>query len=254
MQILLGFSAGYDSTYLLYNYLKNTNDTIRCFRLDLSAVEYDHPQAKRGYYRDLMEAESVAAVSVISWMRRNVRNFGYEVINVDKIEEGEWMTPTVIRHAAVLCNDRGYDKFVIGRSAENDSPQQGKLTHPWYRKLWSELCVTHAKLEWPLLDQRKGRAHAIKELPKQVQTLLISCHDAKLVNGKPTACGICNKCIITAESKTMVDKGIDPYIVLDYHLKKKGAGKHSKSMVIDERYQSGVRGKPMPFLKHANWK
>lgn len=249
MNTLLAWSGGLDSTLILHRLLTQSDDTVHCFYLDLSTVEYTDPRAKAGFFADICAAEKIVLPQAAAWLSGNARSFTYEVISVTSINEDEWMTPTVVRRAATLVS--GYDRFIMGRSIENDYIHDGKKSAPWYRQLWKDLAPAGKSMEWPLVTLGQGRAHAVFELPTDLKALLISCPKPTIVSGNPKACGNCYKCRLTADAESMRVSGSTVENVQKYLLKRQGVGGYVGSALTDKRYQAGNAGRALPWLRKA---
>lgn len=249
MNTLLAWSGGLDSTLILHRLLTQTDDTVHCFYLDLSTVQYTDPRSKADPFLDICTAEKVVLPRAAAWLSGNARSFTYEVISVTSINEDEWMTPTVVRRAAALVS--GYDRFIFGRSVEEDSLHSGRKSAPWYRQLWHDLAPVGKPMEWPLVTLNQGRAHAMAELPPALQDLLISCLAPTVVDGNVNKCGGCYKCRMSADAMPMLANGQSATLVERYLLKRKGVGAYVGNVLVDSRYQLTGGRPPAPWLRKA---
>lgn len=242
MKTLISLSGGWDSAYLLYRILADTNDDVTAFFLDMSAIDYNHPKWHQGYYQRLSDAESIASSRVAAWLNANVRPMAYQSIKVDTILSGEWVNPVAIRTGAAMVKD--YDRFLYGAC-----PEFGRtgLRLQWYRDLWDQIAPVGKPMEWPLRDWNQCRPHAMKLLPHALQALIYSCVpessiQPSVTNGDPVICGKCHKCLANANLTALMNNGADPDMALDYLRRLRGVDEHRGSLVVDERYYHPLAG------------
>lgn len=238
---LLALGSGLDSTYLLYTLAKDTDEIIHCFQMDCSKVN----EGNGLVYKELHSAEKRAGKDIVAWISKNIRSVTREIVKVNAMQPGEWLTPAALRVGAKLVKD--FDRMVTGRTWENTTIKSSSMRH---QELWTSF-NTNKPLVWPLMGMGHGRAHALAFLPKELLDLVSPCQKSKIVNKVVTRCNTCPKCIRTNEARDLLDSGVDPNIVYDYQLKKKGAGPYSKeSPIFDEKYY-----KPPPSIHNlSKWR
>lgn len=250
MQTLLALSGGYDSTLIAYELLSETSDDVFTFWMDLSAVEYSDPRARRGFYRDVSLAESQALPAIIDWLKTNVRNFSHEIIISSNFGKWGWRVPDMIETATGIAHAKNINRFIYGRSPENRRTQASISREDGYRQLWSKLGPVGSALEMPLIDSWRGRSHAIAKLPLALQAFVVHCNTPLVSNGTASNCGSCDKCTMTIEARNLLSQGITADAVLDYHLKLRSAGPYIGSLLANRAYGGGV-----PRLSHDySWK
>lgn len=243
---LVAAGGGLDSTGVLYELLKNTADEVRAVFLDMSEVEYQHPQAKKGFWSASSTAEGIAVARVHEWLAAHVRD--YELKTIKLASSSEARAPAVIRMGAGLVE--GCDRFIFCRT-----PEQTAISGPmarnsaYYKRIWSENAPKGIPMEWPLIAQNKGRPHAIAELPAELQALTSSCLDPAIIDGIPVRDGVCPKCLATDAAKKMHREGVDPDVALDFLMQKIGAGPYVGAKTVDRRYQSARVTDQYDFLR-----
>lgn len=205
----MAFSGGWDSTYILWHLLNNTDDQVHCFHVNLEAVEYADPHVRHGHYAQIYEAERLTVPAIIAWLSKNVRAITYEEVKIDAIKQSEWMNPVVIKTGAEFPGD--YDRFIYGSCPEHRGTQ-GRIEH--WRKIWDAYAPKTRTLEFLLQDLGKCQPHAMVEMSLLLQVLINNCLFPIVENGKPEHCGRCFKCVTNRWIEKRLDKGVSPDDVL----------------------------------------
>ena len=259
MKTLLAFSGGLDSSFLAWWTLAFKKDELHCFFMDLADVTYDTPEGPKPYYNDLNAAEKIAAPRVIEWLNNNVRPVTFEITDEVKYEvppedfpkgtARSWRVYPMLKYAARIVTERGFDRFIYGKSPENIRSEDWKLRRDWYQKWWKENAPEGTTFETPLIRRHQGRPHALLLLPEELLPLVLTCNDPGIVDGNPVACGHCDKCMLTVEAKQLLP-GLkyNPDPVLEILLQRRKAGDYigNESIRGDHRYGADHVPKKLP--------
>lgn len=242
MNTLIALGGGLDSTFLLYELLKDTDDIVHGLFCDLSTVQYDDKRAARDVWKASAIAETIAVRRICEWFAAHVRPFVCQTIFVESSAEAR--APTVMREAAKMA--AGFDRFIFGRAADQMCTPRNP---PYYRKLWAESAPAGIPMEWPLVDRNQGRPHALVALPPELTALTISCNEPDIAGGLPVPCGSCPKCYQTAKAKEMLAGGMTPDQAQDWIMRAVGAGQYHGQGGTDQRYQSALHTDDAPFMR-----
>lgn len=242
MKILLGFTGGVDSTYLLHKLLTETTDEITALFMDCRSYETPLDFTK------IQHAEILVSQRVIDWFKGNARPFEYRIVVPAEVKTGEWMTPTLMRTVAKIMPE-GFDAFYTGRTIENTREHLGAKTAGWYQELFAEGGV--GKMHHPLQEWNKSRPHAYAELPTNLITLMASCNYLKIIDGSVVECGKCTKCTMAKEIKARLAAGENVETIVDDQNRKRGVGKYS-GLAPAPRY--GYKVVPNGYIIPDKWK
>lgn len=233
MKKLVAWSTGFDSTKVLYDLLKNTDDEIVAFRMDLGAVKF---KQKGVTFKKIATAESIVAPKAHEWLMNNLREFPVIVVKVTKMDPQGFISLAMVNAAADIARNVHFDSFVYSRSLENDL---SKNRLRWLRSLWND--AAGIPMETPLIKSRQGRPHAMATLPKDLQAMMFSCDDPRQFKDSIEGCAKCVKCKVTAIITEMLDNKIDPDVIFDYCLKKMAVGPYLGSLSADPELARGSR-------------
>lgn len=242
MKTLVAFSAGVDSTFLLWKLLTETDDTVHAFLIDFSEIKYDEPT--RDFYENLAAVERIAAPRVIDWLTNNIREVTFQVVTSGMAKEPQgypksansraWRVLPMLNAAASLM--AGFDRFVYGKTQENRRSLDYLAREQWDQRYWRSIAPANTTFEIPLIEAGIGRPKALALLPADLQALMISCDRPTLQNGEPTLCGKCSKCAMTTDARAMLTQGVTPETILDFQLRKRRAGPYTGLAAGDRRY------------------
>ncbi|MEE8476887.1 MAG: hypothetical protein V3S19_00875, partial [Gemmatimonadales bacterium] len=138
--ILVMFSGGIESTYLLYHYLRNTSHPVHAHHI---SIRYPHQQRWR--------AEDPASEKIVAWCKENARDFEYSTsrFELDFPRVGVDIDLQVLVASKVVLNlGRKRVTIALGWSVDD-------LEHPHARArserdvtatLWRTLCQSIAGL------------------------------------------------------------------------------------------------------------
>jgi len=240
-KILLGFTGGVDSTYLLHKMLTETTDEITALFMDCRSCE------TKLDFTQIQHAEILVSQRVIDWFKTNARPFEYRIVVPAEAKVGEWMTPTLMRTVATIMPE-GFDAFYTGRTIENTREHLGAKTAGWYQELFAEGGV--GEMRHPLQEWNKSRPHAYAELPADLIALMVSCNDLKIIDGAIVDCGKCTKCTMVAEIKMRLAAGENVETIVDDQNRKRGVGKYA-TLAPQPRY--GRKVVPAGYIIPEKW-
>lgn len=259
MKTLMAFSGGLDSTYLAFKILSATDNELHLFWMDLANVMHEVKGETVSFYGEQIEAERIAIPRILEWFEKNLRPVTFEVVTdirnrkpPKEYPEGNgrgWRVLPMLRKAAEIVNQDGFDRFVYAKSPENIR-SEGHQERDVYRQQWWTGHVDKATFETPLIEWWHGRPHAIQALPQDLRALTIGCNRASVRNGEPVSCGTCDKCALTKETEKLLTAGGDADVVLDYLLRLRKAGPYIDSVLPgDRKFGAGL---PAPSPKVEN--
>lgn len=210
MKTIMSFSGGLDSTYMLYKTLKETDDEVYAFYLDMMdcpGTSFMHKQYM----------EQVCAMKVAQWMNDNVRPFKFDIYDVgQKFFYEKLPMMEALYFAIPYLNENLYDRFLMAWSAEDCGTFGQEVRNAmWYR---FEQHATRGKMEFPLLEQDIGRLEQYLKLPKEVIPLMGDCAS---INVDGTKCGSCQKCKVKTRYFKQYEEGMSVKEILDEVKKKK---------------------------------
>ena len=216
MRTAIAFTGGVDSTFLLWKILSETSDVVQTFRID-----YRNAAANNRF--NFSQAEEMASVAVVSWLKSNVRDFTHTIININEFQPLEWSSIEAARIGGGLLRDDLADRFMIGRNAEAtwtvaeiDADPSKKNVLRRQLEVLREV-VPGGTLEQPLKDAGLGKAHAWRDLPAALMALTLKCKQPTITNGLVVECGKCpTGCVFHTMIQSMVVQGYDTDLITDY--------------------------------------
>lgn len=208
MKTVVTISGGLDSTYVLWNLLKNSTDEITAYYVSTENVD---PNRWQFYdFRSFLTPEKAilmkqVVVNIANWLQTNVRTFNLVIENMDTSLIS--MDHTIINHPARYVvdrfipqiNDGTFDNIVLTDEKENDGWANGGtigLTRRPGSILATELFknkATRGQLTFPLIDNPYNQSYALSSLPADLIALTRSC-EFNLSSPSEPNCGICFKC------------------------------------------------------------
>lgn len=243
--VLLALSGGIDSAYLLSRLIANGHK-VHCFWMDLSQMQCEG-FANPNVDSDNAQAELLAATRVIDWFNDNIAAVSYEPVVVGKITAPEGypggngggrFLPMMLTAADLA---KGYSQFVYGRTLENTTRPGQQERGLWYRDWWKKNAPQGCDIRTPLVEDERGRPHALYDLPKPLIALTLSCNEPKMVNGGVAVCNECPKCVMTRDAKEMLARGVNPDVIFSFQLKMRNAGPYIGYRLGDKRYGAPQR-------------
>lgn len=201
--ILVMFSGGADSTYMLYHYLKNTNYNIHAHHISMR-----YPSEPR------WKEEDIASRKIVEYCK-NIRGFHYTESRLDfgfLRYVGRDSDTQLLIAAKVAPNLKGKVHVALGwQYRENRRGAfPGRLDNNISENLWNALCdsidAPHNKkvsriLLFPLISMQKTKKMIFQELPNELLDLTWSCCHPKKTNNGSVACGKCRVCKQVQEAR-----------------------------------------------------
>lgn len=195
--ILLMFSGGVDSTYLLYHYLTETVNPIHVHHISLR-----YPQFQR------WKMEDPAAQKILAYCVKNCRNFDYSESRFD-LEPmrlvGLDQDLQLLVAAKIGPNLPGERvTLALGHCADDyDTPEArervrlGIMDNLWLalRKSCSEGEKLSPERAKPLIDINLTKKDIIERMPPELLRLCWSCRCPDFVGEVGLPCGCCQTCI-----------------------------------------------------------
>lgn len=195
--ILVMFSGGVDSTFMLYHYLKNTDYNIHVHHISLR-----YPSEPR------WEEEDMASRKVVEYCK-NIRDFEYTESRFDidfyKYVGRDSDTQLLVA-SKVAPNLKGNVRVALGwqyRDIRSDV-FTGRMDNKVSEKLWSALCNSmdapfgenvSRKLLFPLIYLKMTKKNIIQEMQGELLKLTWSCRKPIVdENSCSYPCGHCRVC------------------------------------------------------------
>lgn len=199
--ILLMFSGGVDSTYLLYHYLRDTGHPVHAHHI---SVRYPHQKRWQG--------EDPASEKIVAWCRENVRDFEYSTSGFDlNFPRVGLDIDLQLLVASKVALNLGPKRVTVALGWCTDD-----LHHPRARArherdvtatLWRALCQSvvglgpsvvgldlNEKVAKPILERGLSKADIVADLPKELVALTWSCRAPEFVDDIPRPCRNCHAC------------------------------------------------------------
>jgi hypothetical protein len=213
LKTIMLFSGGADSAFIAYKILSETDDELTAL------VLVNEPEGSITWAHK--ETHIFKLNSLVDELKK-IRNFQVIIKQVSKKEihpENNHVYLYGIEYVAPYINDGTYDRFVTGRTWEqqNQSLFKGSLIKgtPTYfasKNLWDKL-TKRGTLWDPLVDgtfyKEFNRWHILKYLPNSIRDRTVSCHYPKFneEHSDVVACGVCYKCLWEEKVQEFFDKG-----------------------------------------------
>jgi len=254
---VVGFSGGWDSTFLMWKLLTETDDEITAVYIDSQFVR-NHIFTNKSYI------QYIRAKKIVQELQK-IRAFSF-VSHVLKEEE---ITIEIsnkillfIQHVAPMINDGTYDRLTFGSSYEDQHRRaipHLEYTSNYYacKRLFDKLC-TRGEYFIPLVDTtwypKYTKAYALVELPDNIKNVIASCQEPVFDFEKDSFvdCGECGNCVIIEKFKELLDSGMTPHEIVTWRLNKAleyGDGTVMVGSVNDIDWLALEMGKPGAMTK-----
>jgi len=228
--LILGFSGGIDSTYILWKKLVENTDKITALYVDDSYLT-EAKNAKEGDKYPLSSHQLRVAEDCVSWLKSNVRDFDFVKVNnyeypakFDNPYSFSTICLWTLEYAITNYVNKGLADSVIfglhsdmkeelsegdvGRShhAEASLKPGTSKSHmvEEMKKMWAN-ATRGAAIRFPILAWHKDSNRlselefpimAINEMPGALVNLTLSCRSPSLnSDGDLVSCGTCWKCV-----------------------------------------------------------
>jgi len=215
MRSLIAFSSGYDSLYIAWKYLTETNNDVTLFFMDMSLLQKQ--EEVESYINPFQKYTSIQSHE---WMKENFRDHKLKIHFVDKMDHKYDHTKMFCKITAELLNENLYDEVLHGAAGVSTNQKSiYKYNRCDVMIKEFERVAKRGKLRFPLKEWGKHTAHQIQELPKEMRKLAISCNFAKPGdNGHYVKCGNCHKCYRNIVIRNALEDGCTPDQALDRYI------------------------------------
>ncbi len=238
MKSLILFSGGTESTAILYDLLKNTDDQVWAHRIHMGI------NPKR---RLISVAEKIATRKILDWMEENVRpveNFSETFFEFPEelIFPGQYLHAFI---AGTLNTNYQFDRIFYGQNLE-DLTEKDYFWRHITRRIWLAL-KAHGKphypgkyridgwepihTEWVEPYSEMGKVDVMPLIPRELWDFLVTC-DYPIIEGENwEACRRCVPCIRYQRTLRFIAEKKEPVLALDVALLERHAGKHRYNLV-----------------------
>ena len=213
MKSAVAFSGGYDSTYLLYKLLYETDDEVTAITF---MRKTEDGNGKENFF--IHPEPLLAQVPELVTELQKIRSFTHitQIVNPsDVVEENSAIISYFVKYCIDDINSGKYDRLGTGRSWEqwNDfqvSYMKGLVADIAAQRLFDR-DAKRGKLWMPFVTDdfhdKYCRWHVLKYLPEKYQKIAISCCEPVNVDGQVRRCDQCHKCIWDDKVREMIDQG-----------------------------------------------
>ena len=184
-QILIMWSGGLDSSYMLYKYLTETDYPIHAHHIILQ---------NRAEFR--WHQEQVAVNNIRDWLKKNCRKFDYSESSYYNRFVGRDIA-LVLFVASQICYGlcwAGIDEIEVlaGWIVEDNKRAPIKRQSGVFYEGANNIIGTKLTLGYPIKDMTKQ--DIINKIPKELTDLTWSCRRPIFRGGKAMPCGKCHAC------------------------------------------------------------
>ena len=205
MKSLIAFSSGYDSLYIAWKYLTETDNEVTLCFMDMSLIPY---QEEVELYVNPFQKYN--AKKSHKWMKENLRDHELKIQFIDKMEHKYDHAKTFVKLGAQWINEGLYDEVVHG---SNDLSYRGDITVTRNVVMQHQFdsIAKRGVLTFPFRKWKKHIANLMDELPKEMRHLVVSCNFADVDDlGNFVECGNCHKCFRNKTIGDQLKNGFSP--------------------------------------------
>lgn len=197
--ILLMFSGGVDSTWLLYDYLSAGDHRVHAHHV---SIRYPHQQRWR--------AEDPACDRIVDWCREHLRDFEYSTSRFDlDFHRIGWDSDLqlLVASKVALNLGRGPIRLALGWCTDDleRPPVRDRQERGVTPRLWEALCestgrpLLDRKIAMPIVERGLAKPDLVDQLPSELLALTWSCRNPDFTGGTPRPCGECHACRLRHE-------------------------------------------------------
>ena len=209
MKSVIAFSSGYDSLYIAWKYLTETNNDVTLFFMDMSLL-----RKQKEVESYINPFQKYTALISHKWMKENLRDHKFKTHFVKKMDHKCDHGKQFIRITAKMINEGLYDEVVHGSSGLSVI-----ATRTGVMKKEFDSLTTRGSLRFPLAEWNKNTAHLMMELPKEMKHLAISCNFATTDDkGGFIECGLCHKCFRNKTIRRQLKNGSSPEKAMENYM------------------------------------
>jgi hypothetical protein len=224
MNTVIPFSGGLDSTYCAWKTLSSSDDSLTLVFFDLQNTPEDLFSSVKATFPTNPSVNAFVkyrAQKIHSWLSANVRPCAIAFVGAvqDQISKTEPNSPLSCLFPTLLrgVNSGQFDKILCTQERENDgfaAGSTGKMGAIRGKQMFID-GATRGEIAFPLLDERYTQATAIKDMPKDLVALTISCDSIQNGDG----CGVCFKCSKRKLFCEKVESGSTPEQIYDWYIR-----------------------------------
>jgi 7-cyano-7-deazaguanine synthase in queuosine biosynthesis len=196
--ILLMFSGGIDSTYLLYDYLRSSHHRVHAHHI---SIRYPHQVRWR--------AEDPACDRIVVWCKEHLRDFEYSTSRFDlDFHRIGWDSDLQLLVASKVALNLGPEHITLALGWCTDDLERPRVRERQERgitpALWEALCRStgrpnlDTRIAMPIVERGLCKADLIAELPSELLDLTWSCRMPVFAGDTPRTCGECHACRLRA--------------------------------------------------------
>ena len=219
LKSLIAFSSGYDSLYIAWKYLTETNNHVTLCFFDFSMVRQPNNQNSFELYNH--QSHKINSKRSHKYLSENIRNCDIRIHLQKHMDLKYDHARQFVRTAVDWINNGDYDEIVHGSSGLY-SPRAKVIRKEF------ETFATRGSIRFPIIEERKTIADLIYELPENLQPYAFSCNGSSDFNFE---CGKCHKCIRNNIIKKYKKLGKPPEIAYEAYSTSAFHQKQSKSMI-----------------------
>ncbi|MGD2045982.1 MAG: hypothetical protein PVJ80_16620 [Gemmatimonadota bacterium] len=192
--VLLMFSGGVDSTWLLHHYLSETDLRVHAHHI---SIRYPHQKRWR--------AEDPACEKIVDWCRNNLRGFEYSVSRFElDFHRIGWDSDLQLLVASKVALNLGPGPITLALGWCTDDLERPRVRERQERgitpRLWEALCESAGRpllsrtIAMPIVEQGLSKKDLLDQLPDGLLELTWSCRNPVFTHGTPRPCGECHAC------------------------------------------------------------
>lgn len=183
MKSLVSFSSGYDSLYIAWKILTETNNHVTLCFFDFSMVR--QPSDENSFELYNHQSHKINSQRSHKYLSKNIRKCDIRVHLQKHMDSKYDHARQFVKTAVDWINEGEYDEIVHGSSGLY-SPRSKVVRKEF------ENFASRGSIRFPLIEERKTIADLIYELPEDLQSYAFSCNRSSDFNFE---CGRCHKCI-----------------------------------------------------------
>jgi len=197
--VLVMFSGGVDSTWLLHHYLRDTSRRVHAHHI---SIRYPHQQRWR--------AEDPACDAIVDWCREHLRDLDYSTSRFDlDFHRIGWDSDLQLLVASKVAMNLGPGPITVALGWCTEDVERPRVRERQERRvtprLWEALCESVGRpnlsrhIAMPIVEMGLSKADLLEQLPEALLERTWSCRNPVFTDGVPCPCGECHACSLRAE-------------------------------------------------------
>jgi len=206
MKSLLAFTSGYDSLYVAWKWLTETNNDLTLLFLDMSLMRW---RENVEYY--VMPKHMICAERGHKYLCETYRQCNFERYLVRRFPAIKNLDHPryFVRLAAKWVEEGKYDEVLHGLTGFYGT--QSYALEKEFRQHTSK-----GSIRFPLRERHKSTVHQMAEMPEELQKYAVSCNGVATDDlGNFIDCGECHKCHRNDYFRNALKEGVDPDVACD---------------------------------------